>query len=77
MAKDLASLVEMTDEQMIADHNELVRKYNDLRVKYVRLAAVLRDLRGVEKTYHEIIAEHDDWLQLSRQKLNSTNEVQQ
>jgi NhaP-type Na+/H+ and K+/H+ antiporter len=70
-------LVEMTDEQMVADHNKLVHKYNDLRVKYVRLAAVLRDLRGLETTYHEIIAEHDDWLQLSRQKLNSTNEVQQ
>jgi len=70
-------LVEMTDEQMVADHNKLAHKYNDLRVKYVRLAAVLRDLRGLETTYHEIIAEHDDWLQLSRQKLNSTNEVQQ
>jgi hypothetical protein len=38
------------------------------------LAAVLRELRGVEKTCHEIIAEHDDWEQLNQQKLNSTNE---
>jgi hypothetical protein len=67
-------LVEMTDEQMVADHNELVRKYRDLQVKYIRLAAVLRELRGVEKTCHEIIAEHDDWEQLNQQKLNSTNE---
>jgi hypothetical protein len=67
-------LVEMTDEQMVADHNELVRKYKDLQVKYIRLAAVLRELRGVEKTCHEIIAEHDDWEQLNQQKLNSTNE---
>jgi hypothetical protein len=67
-------LVEMTDEQMVADHNELVRKYNALQVKYIRLAAVLRELRGVEKTCHEIIAEHDDWEQLNQQKLNSTNE---
>jgi hypothetical protein len=67
-------LVEMTDEQMVADHNELVRKYKDLQVKYIRLAAVLRELRGVEKTYHEIITEHDDWEQLNQQKLNSTNE---
>ena len=74
-------LVEMTDEQMVADHNETVRKYKDLQVKYInlqvkyiRLAAVLRELRGVEKTYHEIIAEHDDWEQLNQQKLNSTSE---
>ena len=67
-------LVEMTDEQMVADHNELVRKYKDLQIKYIRLAAVLRVLRGVEKTYHEIISEHDDWEQLNQQKLNSTNE---
>ena len=67
-------LVEMTDEQMVADHNETVRKYKDLQVKYIRLAAVLRELRGVEKTCHEIIAEHDDWEQLNQQKLNSTNE---
>jgi hypothetical protein len=64
-------LVEMTDEQMVADHNELVRKYKDLQVKYIRLAAVLRELRGA---YHEIITEHDDWEQLNQQKLNSTNE---
>ena len=70
-------LVEMTDEQMVADHNELVRKYKDLQVKYIRLAAVLRELRGVEKTYHEIIAEHDDWEALNQQKLNSTNEERQ
>jgi hypothetical protein len=70
-------LVEMTDEQMVADHNELVRKYKDLQVKYIRLAAVLRELRGVEKTCHEIIAEHDDWEQLNQQKLNSTNEERQ
>jgi hypothetical protein len=55
----------------------LVRKYKDLQVKYIRLAAVLRELRGVEKTCHEIIAEHDDWEQLNQQKLNSTNEERQ
>ncbi len=61
-------LVEMTDEQMVADHNELVRKYNALQVKYIRLAAVLREFQ--EK-------EHDDWEQLNQQKLNSTNEERQ
>ena len=64
----------MTDEQMVADHNELVRKYNALQVKYIRLAAVLREFREAAKTYHEIITEHDDWEQLNQQKLNSTNE---
>jgi transcriptional regulator NrdR family protein len=70
-------MVEMTDEQMVADHNELTRKYNALQVKYIRLAAVLREFREAAKTCHEIITEHDDWEQLNQQKLNSTNEERQ
>lgn len=67
-------LVEMTDEQMVADRNELVRKYNALQLKYIGLASVLREFREATKNCHEIIAEHDDWEQLNQQKLNSTNE---
>lgn len=67
-------LVEMTDEQMVADRNELVRKYNALQLKHIRLASVLREFREATKNCYEIISEHDDWEQLNQQKLNSTNE---
>jgi hypothetical protein len=67
-------IYEMSIKDMVNEHNEVVQKYNDLLAEHIELEAVLRKIREAEKTYHEIITEHDDWEQLNQQKLNSTNE---
>lgn len=40
-------MVEMTDEQMVADHNELVRKYTELLAMYQELSDEIKKLEAV------------------------------